>query len=212
MDDFADRDADGEARSPLELDHLGAAAAVRVRIASATLEFQPGNFSSGKPAAWAADQIGTMLSPCSPRIRAVTCVGGSSSFSAIRLRNRAVSSWVPRPITCVGGQVELANGQIGQDIDRIGDDQHDRVALEAGRADLAEDAQEELDVAIDQVEPALVGLAAQAGRDDDDVALGNRLVAGRADPLIGDQRGAVEQVEGLAAAPGRRSGRSGRSG
>ena len=33
----------------------------------------------------------------------------------------------------------------------------------------------------------------------DDVALGNRLVAGRADALIGDQRGAVQQVEGLAA-------------
>ncbi len=84
--------------------------------------------------------------------------------------------------------------------------------LQAGRGHLAEDAQEQLDVAIDQVEPALVGLAAQAGGDDDDVALGNRLVAGRADPLIGDQRGAVEQVEGLALAPGRRSGRSGRSG
>ena len=70
------------------------------------------------------------------------------------------------------------------------------IPAEAG---LTEDAQEQLDVAIDQVEPALVGLAAQAGRDDDDVALGNRLVAGRADPLIGDQRGAVEQVEGLAA-------------
>ncbi len=59
--------------------------------------------------------------------------------------------------------------------------------------------EEQLDVAIDQVEPALVRLAAQAGRDDDHVALGNRLVARRADPLIGDQRGAVEQVEGLAA-------------
>ena len=60
-------------------------------------------------------------------------------------------------------------------------------------------SEEELDVAVDQVEPALVRLAAQAGRDDDHVALGNRLVAGRADPLVGDQRGAVQQVEGLAA-------------
>ncbi len=33
----------------------------------------------------------------------------------------------------------------------------------------------------------------------DQVALGDRLVAGRADPLIGDERGAVQQVEGLAA-------------
>ncbi len=39
-----------------------------------------------------------------------------------------------------GRQIELADGQIGQDIDRVGDDQHDRVALQAGRGDLAEDA------------------------------------------------------------------------
>ena len=104
---------------------------VRVRIASATVEFQPGNCSSGNPAAWAVDQIGTMLSPCSPRISAVTCVGGSSSSSAIRLRNRAVSSCVPRPITWRRRQVELANGQIGQHVHRVGDDQHDRVALDA---------------------------------------------------------------------------------
>ena len=32
----------------------------------------------------------------------------------------------------------------------------------------------------------------------DDVALGDRLVAGGADPLIGDERGPVEQVERLA--------------
>ena len=115
-----------------------------------------------------------------------------------------MSSCVPRPITWVGGQAELAHGQVGQDIDRVGNDQHDRVALEAGRLDLAEDVQEQLDVAIDQVEPALVGLAAQAGRDADEVALGNGLVAGRADPLIGDQRSAMQQVEGLALAPGRR--------
>ena len=104
---------------------------VRVRSASATLEFQPGNFSRGKPAAWAVDQIGTMLSPCSPRIRAVTWVGGSWSFSAIRLRNRAVSSCVPRPITWLAGRSSWRDGQVGQDVDRVGDDQHDRVALDA---------------------------------------------------------------------------------
>ena len=97
------------------------------------------------------------------------------------------------------GQGELANGQIGQDIDRVGDDQHDRVTLDAGRAGLTEDAEEQLDVAIDQVEPALVRLSAQAGRDDDNIALGDGLITRCADPLIGDQRGAMEQVEGLAA-------------
>jgi hypothetical protein len=45
---------------------------VLAKRASAVPEVQPGNFSSGRPAACAADQIGTMLSPCSPRIVAVT--------------------------------------------------------------------------------------------------------------------------------------------
>ena len=72
--------------------------------ASAVPEVQPGNFSRGRPAACAADQIGTMLSPCSPRIVAVTWVGGSLSDSAIRLRNRAESSSVPSPITWVEGR------------------------------------------------------------------------------------------------------------
>ena len=47
---------------------------VRVKSSLATLGFQPGNLSSGKPAAVALDKIGTMLSPCSPRITALTCV------------------------------------------------------------------------------------------------------------------------------------------
>ena len=48
---------------------------------------------------------------------------------------------------------------------------------------------------------ALVGLAPQAGGDHDEVALGDRLVAGGADPLVGDERGPVEQVERLPLAP-----------
>ncbi len=63
---------------------------------------QPGYFSRGSPPACAADQIGTMLSPCSPRISAVTWVGGSFKASAIRLRNRVVSSAVPSPMTRCG--------------------------------------------------------------------------------------------------------------
>ena len=58
-------------------------------------------------------------------------------------------------------------GEIRQHVDRVGDDQDDGVLLQPGRLDLAEDVQEELDVAVDQVEAALVGLAAQAGGDHD---------------------------------------------
>ena len=68
------------------------------------------------------------------------------------------------------GQTGTLHGQVGQDVDRIAD--HDQVAVffEAGRLGLFEQTQEEIDVAIDEIEPAFVRLAAQAGRDDDDVA------------------------------------------
>ena len=70
---------------------------------------QPGNRSSGKPATLALDQIGTMLSPCSPRMSAETCRGGAFNFAAIRLRKRSVSNCVPRPMICdVGKSSRLA--------------------------------------------------------------------------------------------------------
>ena len=49
---------------------------MRVKSSLAAWFVQPGYLSSGRPATVALDQIGTMLSPCSPRIRAETCVGG----------------------------------------------------------------------------------------------------------------------------------------
>ena len=68
-------------------------------------------------------------------------------------------------------QIEPLGRQVGQHVDRVRDDQHDRVASCSPRlADLAQDAEEQIDVAVDQVEPAFVGLAPQAGRDADDVA------------------------------------------
>src|SRR5262249_2350093 len=63
--------------------------------------------------------------------------------------------------------------------------------------DLVEQAEEQVDVAVDQVEPALVRLAAQAGRDDDHVTRRHVLHAARADALVAGQTGALEQVEGL---------------
>jgi len=50
------------------------------------------------------EQIGTMLSPCSPRTSADICVGGISRCWAIRLRKRMVSSCVPSPITWSAGR------------------------------------------------------------------------------------------------------------
>ena len=107
VDDLADRQADGEARAALELDDLGAAASGPGEERLGRRRGPAGELLQRQPPACAADQIGTMLSPCSPRIMAVTWVAGSFRASAIRLRNRAVSSCVPRPMTCVGGQAEL---------------------------------------------------------------------------------------------------------
>ena len=200
MHDLADRDPDGEARAPLSL--ITSAPLPRVRVSSRIGQRRiPARelFRAASRPAWAVDQIGTMLSPCSPRIRAETCVGGSSSVSAIRLRNRAVSSWVPRPITWPGGRSSCVTARYVRTSTGLETTSTMASCLMPGRSGLAENAEEQLDVAVDQVKPALVRLAAQAGRDEDHVALGNGLVAGRADPLVGDQRCAVEQVEGLAA-------------
>ena len=199
VDDFADRDADGEARAPFELDHLGttAASAGEERVGDAgipageSLERQAGGLGRRPDrhhaiAVLAQDQ-GRHLGG-----RELELFGDQAAKpGGVELGSQADH--------LAGGQVELPNGQIRQDIDRVGNDQHDRVALDAGRGGLAEDAQEELDVAIDQVEPALVRLAAQAGGDDDDVAFRDRLISRRPDPLIGDERRAVEQVKGLSA-------------
>ena len=76
--------------------------------------------------------------------------------------------------------------------------------LQAGGLDLSEDVEEQRDVAVDQVEPALVGLSAQAGGDADQVAGGDQFVGAGTDALIGDEGCAVQEVEGLALARGRR--------
>src|SRR5207248_3707184 len=95
-------------------------------------------------------------------------------------------------------QTAALHGEVGQHVDRVADDQDIRVVLEADLLDLVEDADEEVDVAADEVEAALVGLAAQAGGDDDDVAAGDLVHAAGADALVGDEAGAVEQVGRLA--------------
>jgi hypothetical protein len=57
---------------------------------------------------------------------------------------------------------------------------------------LGQDRHEQVGVAVDQVEPALVRLAAQPGRDADDVARRDVLVAAGGDHLIGGARPAVQ--------------------
>ena len=73
-------------------------------------------------------------------------------------------------MTATGGKLEPLGGQVGQHVDRVRNDQHHGVVLVPDFRDFAQNAQEQIDVAIDQVEPAFVGLASQAGGDADQIA------------------------------------------
>ena len=74
------RDADGEARAPFVLDHFGTGAAGAGEQLVGQVGVQPGILLERQAGRRSRiDQIGTMLSPCSPRITAVTCVGAALS-------------------------------------------------------------------------------------------------------------------------------------
>ena len=52
-------------------------------------------------------------------------------------------------------QVEPVGGDVGENIDRVADDQDDRVLLQPGLGDFGQDADEQIGVAVDQVQPRL---------------------------------------------------------
>ncbi len=170
---------------------------VRAKRASAVPEVQPGNFSSGRPAGLRGRPDGD---------HAVAVLAEDRGRDLRRRELERLGDQAPEPGRVElrpqadhlrRGQAELHRGQVRQHVDGVGNDQDDRRLLRPGGLDLAQDVQEQLDVAVDQVEPALVGLAAEAGGDADEVALGDRLVAGRPDPLVGRDRRPVEEVERL---------------
>jgi len=193
-----DRQPHGKARARLELDHLGARA------------FGPleNGFGLGRAKAREPVQRQPRRLSCRPhRHHAVAMLaqnqrrhlGGrqtqplsDQTAKASRVEHRAQADHLRRR------QTQFLNSQIGEHVHGIGYHNHDRLALEPRGGGLLENRQKELDVAIDQVQPALIGLAPQSGRNHDDVARGDEFVTAGADPLVGRQRGAVEQVERLA--------------
>ncbi len=190
-------DADGEAGAPLLLDHFRAGALgareqlggeVR-REAGIFLQRQAGGRGAGPNgdhavAMLAEDQSGNL------RRRGVQS-GGDQAAKANRIELRAEADDLRQR------QIEPFVRQVGEDVDRIGDDEDDCIARVAHAADLIENAREQIDVAIDQVQPALVRLAAQTGGDADHVAIGNVFIAARLNHLIGDERAAVHEIEAL---------------
>ena len=85
-----------------------------------------------------------------------------------------------------------------EDVDRVGDDEDDCFALQVRVAQRVQDLLEQLDVPVDQIEPALVGLAAKASGDANQIRVGGAVVAAIVDLLIAGDGGAVQQIERLA--------------
>jgi hypothetical protein len=121
-----------------------------------------------------------MLSPCSPRIIARTCVAGSLSVDAMREQKREVSS------------------AVREDVHGIRDHHHDGLLLQPGLLEAPQNAEEEGDIAVDEIEAGLVGLAAQAGGDADEVRIGAIGVRARLDVLVSGKGGAMHEVQRLA--------------
>ena len=170
FDDFLNRQADGEAGAPFLLDHFGARALGAREQFAGQIGVPAGEFfqrqagqRGARPDRHHAVAMFAQDQGLDLRGRHVE-LGGDQAAKADRVELRAQADHL------AGRQVEPLGRQVGEHVDRVGHHQHDGVLLEAGLGDLAQDAQEQIDVAIDQVQPAFVGLAAQAGRDADQVA------------------------------------------
>ena len=81
-------------------------------------------------------------------------------------------------------KIEEAGGQRGEDIDRVGNHEHHRILPHSRGLDVPDDLREEADVSIDQVEPALVRLASQPGRDANHIRIGHVFVATGGNDLV----------------------------
>ncbi len=95
------------------------------------------------------------------------------------------------------GQVQHLGRQISQHVDRIGDDHHDRLSRKAGGLEGIQDGHKQVDVAVDQIQPAFVRFPPQPGGDADHVAVHHLLVVPRCDHLVGRAGPAVQQVQRL---------------
>ena len=71
------------------------------------------------------------------------------------------------------------------------------ILAETGPLHALENSREQRDIAVDEIEAGFVGLAAEAGGDDENIAVLRAGVITGVDALIGDGRGAVQEVERL---------------
>ena len=93
---------------------------------------------------------------------------------------------------------QMVDRQPREHVHGIGDDEDDRVLLQPRALERIENLLEERDVAVDQIQPALIRLAAQPGGDADQIRIRAFLVPAGVDLLIAGDAGAVEQIERFA--------------
>jgi len=157
---------------------------VRRRSGSAFLanHFGPGAFGALKQFGWPrSGSSGKFIERQSGHGRGSTRSGHAVAMLAknqrgnLRRRGRGVGSAdqraeakscraaVPKPEHASGGQFELLCSEIREHVDGVRHDEHDRVGLVARFLDSPRMPRNNSNVAIDQVEPAFVGLA-DAGR------------------------------------------------
>ena len=82
--------------------------------------------------------------------------------------------------------------QPGQHVDRVGDDEKDRVFFQPGGFQRFQNLLEQTHVAIDQIQSAFIRLAAKPGGDADQIRIGTFLVAAGVDLLIADHARAMQ--------------------
>ena len=93
------------------------------------------------------------------------------------------------------GQAGHLDGGVGQNIDRVGDDEQD--AVEAGLLNLGDNGLKDVDVLVDQVQAGLTGLLGSASGDDDHGGVGDIGIIAGVDLHRLGKRHAVRDIQGL---------------
>src|SRR5262249_55163956 len=99
----------------------------------------------------------------------------------------------------VGREFEVIDREASQEIDRIRDDEQDRIVANRRALKRIENLLEQLDIAIDQIETTLIRFASQPGRDAYEIGRCAVVVIAGVNSLIARDARAMKQIERFAA-------------
>ena len=139
------------------------------------------------------------MSPWPPRTNAWTSSTETPSSIAMNVRNRAESRTPAMPMTRSRGKPEACHRDVAHRVERVGDDDDDRVGRHGGRAPARRAPTIPAFVA-SRSSRLIPGFRGDARGHDDDVRAGGvRVVVGAGDPrVVADDRGRLGEVEALA--------------